>query len=160
MPDDEADLRSPSGSASPDPGARPRRVVERLSEAECMELLASVGLGRLVYDSRYGPTALPVVYTIDGGSIVLTTWDPVIDEDLRTGIARAEYQVAVEADQSDREAREGWFVLARGAAHHLDTEAEQASIIDAGLEPWVEDIPRHFIRVTPTGIWGNRIRRA
>ena len=160
MPDNEADLRSPSGSASPDPGMRARHVVERLNEAECMELLASVGLGRLVYDSRYGPIALPVVYTIDGGSIVLTTWDPVIDEDLRTGIARAEYRVAVEADQSDPETREGWFVLARGAAHHLDTEAERASIIDAGLEPYVEDIPRHYIRVTPTGIWGNRIRRA
>ena len=160
MPDDEADLRSPSGSASPDPGVRARRVVERLSAAECMELLSSVGLGRLVYDSRYGPIALPVVYMIDGESIVLTTWDPVIDEDLRTGITDAEYQVAVEADQSDVEAREGWFVLARGAAHHLHTEAERASIINAGLEPWVEDKSRHYIRVNPTGIWGNRIRRA
>ena len=161
MPDDdEADLRSPSGSASPDPGVRARRVVEHLSAAECMELLASVGLGRLVYDSRYGPIALPVVYTIDGESIVLTTWDPVIDEDLRTGIAHAEYQVAVEADQTDLEAREGWFVLARGPAHHLDTEAERASIINAGLKPWVEDVSRHYIRVSPTGIWGNRIRRA
>ena len=160
MPDDEAGLRSPGGSASPDRGARARRVVERLGEAECMELLASERVGRLVYDSRYGPIALPVVYMIDGESIVLTTWDPVIDEDLRTGITDAEYQVAVEADQSDVEAREGWFVLARGAAHHLDTEAERASIINAGLEPWVEDISRHYIRVNPTGIWGNRIRRA
>jgi hypothetical protein len=100
------------------------------------------------------------VYTIDAGAIVLTTWDPVIDEDLRTGIAHAEYQVAVEADQLDLEGREGWFVLARGAAHHLDTEVEQASIINAGLEPWVEGIPRHFIRVNPTDIWGNRVRRA
>ena len=159
MPDDEAGLRSPGGSASPDRGARARRVVERLGEAECMELLASERVGRLVYDSRYGPMALPVVYTIDAGAIVLTTWDPVIDEDLRTGIAHAEYQVAVEADQLDLEAREGWFVLARGAAHHLDTEVEQASIINAGLEPWVEGIPRHFIRVNPTDIWGNRVRR-
>ena len=125
-----------------------------------MELLASVEVGRLVYDSRYGPMALPVVYTIDAGAIVLTTWDPVIDEDLRTGIAHAEYQVAVEADQLDLEAREGWFVLARGAAHHLDTEVEHTSIINAGLEPWVEGIPRHFIRVNPTDIWGNRVRRA
>jgi hypothetical protein len=125
-----------------------------------MELLASAEVGRLVYNSRYGPIALPVVYTIDGGAIVLTTWDPVIDEDLRTGIAHAEYQVAVEADQLDLEAREGWFVLARGAAHHLDTEVERASIINAGLEPWVEEIPRHFIRVNPTDIWGNRVRRA
>jgi hypothetical protein len=66
----------------------------------------------------------------------------------------------VEADQLDLEAREGWFVLARGAAHHLDTEVERASIINAGLEPWVEEIPRHFIRVNPISIWGNRVHRA
>jgi hypothetical protein len=35
-----------------------RRVLEPLSEAECMQLLANGGLGRLVYNSRYGPTAL------------------------------------------------------------------------------------------------------
>jgi hypothetical protein len=46
MPDDEADLSSPSGSASPGPGASTRRVLERLSEAECVELLANGGLGR------------------------------------------------------------------------------------------------------------------
>ena len=126
-----------------------------------MELLADGGLGRLAYTSRYGPTALPVAYTIDGGSIVLGTWDPTLfDEDLRTGITQAEYQVVVEVDQIDAEARQGWFVLARGAAHHLDTEAERASFIGAGLEPWIEGVPAHFIRVNPTSIWGNRVRRA
>jgi nitroimidazol reductase NimA-like FMN-containing flavoprotein (pyridoxamine 5'-phosphate oxidase superfamily) len=161
MPDDEADLSSPGGSASPDPGASARRVLERLSEAECMEMLANGGMGRLAYTSRYGPTALPVMYKIDGGSIVLGTWDPALfDEDLRTGIAQAEYQVAVEADQFDLEAREGWVVLVRGAAHHLDTEAERAPMIDSGLEPWIEEVPAHFIRVNPTSIWGNRVRRA
>ena len=161
MPDDEADVSSPSGSASPDPGVSARRVLERLSEAECMDLLADGGVGRLVYTSRYGPTALPVMYKIDGGSVVLGTWDPVLfDEDLRTGIAHAEYQVAVEADQFDLEAREGWVVLVRGAAHHLDTEAERAPIIGAGLEPWIEEVPAHFIRVNPTTFWGNRVSRA
>lgn len=48
MPDDEADLNSPSGSASPGPGADAWPVAERMSEAESMELLASEGLGRLV----------------------------------------------------------------------------------------------------------------
>jgi nitroimidazol reductase NimA-like FMN-containing flavoprotein (pyridoxamine 5'-phosphate oxidase superfamily) len=161
MPDDQADLSSAGGSASPGPGASARRVLERLSEAECMELLADGGLGRLAYTSRYGPTALPVAYTIDGRSIVLGTWDPALfDEDLRTGIAQAEYQVVVEVDQIDADAREGWFVLARGAAHHLDTEAERASFTGAGLEPWIEGVPAHFIRVDPTSIWGNRVRRA
>ena len=126
-----------------------------------MELLANSGAGRLVYSSRYGPTALPVTYKIDGESIVVGTWDPALfDEDLRTGIAQAEYQVTVEADEIDIQAREGWFVMARGPAHHLDTEAESESFTDAGLDPWIEGIPAHFIRVNPTTIWGNRIRRA
>ncbi len=161
MPDDQADLSSSSGSASSGPGVSAGRVLERLSDAECMELLAHGGVGRLVYNSRYGPLALPVMYRIDGGSVVLGTWDPTLfDEDLRTGIAHAEYQVAVEADQFDLEAREGWVVLVRGAAHHLDTEAERAPIIGTGLEPWIEDMPAHFIRVSPVGVWGNRVRRA
>jgi len=150
MPDDEADLSSPSGSASPDPGASAWRVLEPLSEAECMQLLANGGLGRLVYNSRYGPTALPTTYRIDGESIVLGTWDPALfDEDLRTGIAHAEYHVAVEADQIDLEAREGWIVLVRGAAHHLDTEAERAPIIGAGvgrgvIAAWARRTGREF----------------
>ena len=161
MPDNEGDLNSPSGSASPDPGVSAWRMADRLSEAECLELLANGGVGRLIFTSRYGPTALPVVYKIDGESIVLGTWDPaVFDQDLRTGIEHADYQVAVEADQIDPEARAGWFVLAQGAAHHLDTEAERAPFIDAGLEPWVEGVPAHFIRVTPIHFFGLRGRRA
>jgi nitroimidazol reductase NimA-like FMN-containing flavoprotein (pyridoxamine 5'-phosphate oxidase superfamily) len=161
MPDNEANVGSPSGSASPGSGTSARRVLELLTDAECMELLADGGIGRLAYTSRYGPTALPVMYKINAGSIVLGTWDPALfDEDLRTGIEHAEYQVAMEADQLDVEAREGWIVLVRGAAHHLDTEAERAPLIDAGLEPWIENVPAHFIRLDPTGIWGNRVRPA
>jgi hypothetical protein len=51
-------------------------------------------------------------------------------------------------------------VLLRGAAHHLDTEAERAPFVDSGLEPWTQDVPAHYIRVNPTAIWGNRTRRA
>jgi hypothetical protein len=161
MPDDKADPSSPAAAASAGRGVDAQRVVDLLSEAECWDLLASGRLGRLVYVSRYGPTALPVAYVIDERSIVLGTWDPVLfDEDLRTGIAQAEYQVAVEADQIDVGAREGWIVMVRGAAHHLDTEAERAPFIDAGLEPWIGGVAAHFIRVSPTGIWGNRTHRA
>jgi len=160
MPDDEADLSSDRGAASPDPEVKARRILERLGETECMALLADGAVGRLVFTSRYGPTALPVMYKMDGESIVLGTWDRVFDEDLRTGIAHADYQVAVEVEQMDPQAHEGWIVLARGAAHHLDTEAERAPLIDAGLEPWVENVPAHFIRVSPTTIFGVRVRPA
>jgi hypothetical protein len=62
--------------------------------------------------------------------------------------------------QTDPEAREGWLVLVRGAAHHLDTETERASIASLGLKPWVEGEPEHFIRVNPSRIGGQRLRQA
>ena len=124
-----------------------------------MELLTDGRVGRLVFNSRYGLTALPIVFIVAGASLVLGTWDPVFDVDLRTGIEHADYQVAVEADQVNAEAREGWVVLVRGAAHHLDTEAERAPYVDAGLVPWLEGVPAHLIRVEPTTIFGVRARR-
>jgi Pyridoxamine 5'-phosphate oxidase len=161
MPDNKADLGSPGGSASPGSEAGTGSVVEPLDEAECMDLLSTGRIGRLIYNGRYGPVAVPSEYKIHEGSIVFRTYQVLFtEEDLRTGIAHAEYQVAVEADQIDLEAREGWVVLVRGAAHHLDTEAERAPIIGAGLEPWIAGVPAHFIRVNPTSTWGNRIIRA
>jgi hypothetical protein len=89
--------------------------------------------------SRYGPAALPSEYKIHEGSIVVRTYRVTFtEEDLRTGIAHAEYHVGVEVDHVGPEAREGWVVLAQGPAHHVDTEAERASISDVGLESWVQ----------------------
>jgi len=37
---------------------------------------------------------------------------------------------------------------------------ECASVIDAGLEPWIEEVLAHYIRVTPTTIFGLSARQA
>ena len=126
-----------------------------------MELLSTRRIGRLIYTSRYGPVALPSEYKIHEGSIVFRTYlMTYTEEDLRTGIANADYQVSLEVDQTDPDAREGWVVLVRGTAHHIDTEAERASIADIGLESWVEGEPEHFIRVDPIHVGGQRLRPA
>jgi nitroimidazol reductase NimA-like FMN-containing flavoprotein (pyridoxamine 5'-phosphate oxidase superfamily) len=149
MADNKADLSSPGG------------VVERLDEAECMELLSTGRIGRLTYNGRFGTVALPSEYKIHDGSIIFRTYQITFtEEDLRTGIAHADYQVAFEADQIDPDAREGWLVLVRGTAHNIDTEAERASIADVGLKSWVKGEPEHFIRVDPISIGGQRIRQA
>jgi hypothetical protein len=104
MPKDPvSDRDSPSSSPA---GSARRRVAERLDEAECLRLLGTGGIGRLIYNSRYGPTALPVEYKMHDGSVVFRAdQDTFTEEDLRTGIAHAEYQVAFEIDQMDLEAR-------------------------------------------------------
>jgi hypothetical protein len=53
----KADPGSASGFPSPGVGVSSRRVVEQLDEAACLELLSTGRIGRLIYNSRYGPVA-------------------------------------------------------------------------------------------------------
>jgi hypothetical protein len=70
-------------------------VLEELDEAECLRLIAAGGIGRIGFSGRYGPTVLPVNYQLYEGTMVFrTAQDSATDEDLRTGIADAEYKVA------------------------------------------------------------------
>lgn len=134
---------------------------EPLDEAECLRLISPGGVGRLAYYGRFGPTVLPVNYVLYEGTIVFrTAHDSPTDEDLRTGIADAEYKVAFEIDRIDAATREGWSVLIQGSAHHVDSEAERASVLKAGIEPWPAGVRELFLRIRPTRVTGRRIRRS
>jgi nitroimidazol reductase NimA-like FMN-containing flavoprotein (pyridoxamine 5'-phosphate oxidase superfamily) len=138
----------------------PDVMLENLDEAECMRLIAPGGIGRLVFAGRWDLTVLPVNYMLHGGAILFrTAQDSATDEDLRTGIAHAEYRAAFEVDDFDPVAREGWSVLVQGPAHHLDSEQERAEALTAGVEPWPGGEREHFIKITPARITGRRIRR-
>lgn len=140
-------------------GTQPPEPPEHLDEAECLRLIAPGGIGRLAYTGRYGLTVLPVNYSLHEGTILFrTASDSPTDEDLRTGIADAEYKVAFEIDDIDPAARSGWSVLVQGAAHHVDSPAERASVRDADVEPWAGGKRELFVRVIPTRITGRRVR--
>lgn len=135
-------------------------VSEELEEAECLRLIAPGGVGRIAYSGRFYLTVLPVNYRLHDGSVVFrTAQDSPMGEDLRTGIADADYRVAFEIDDFDLDAREGWSVLIHGPAHHLDSESERSAAMAAGVEPWPGGKKDHFIRITPSRITGRRIRR-
>ena len=133
-------------------------MLEELDEAECLRLIASGGIGRIGFSGRYGPTMLPVNYQLYEGTIVFrTAQDSTTDEDLRTGIANAEYKVAFEIDDFDTAARTGWSVLVQGSAHHVESEAERASVTVAGVEPWPGGDRELFLRIIPSRVTGRRI---
>jgi nitroimidazol reductase NimA-like FMN-containing flavoprotein (pyridoxamine 5'-phosphate oxidase superfamily) len=135
-----------------------RPVLEELDEAECLRLIASGGIGRIGYSGRYGPTVMPVNYQLYEGTIVFrTTPDSATDEDLRTGIANAEYKVAFEIDDFDTAARTGWSVLIQGSAHHVESEDERVSMVDAGVDPWPGGGRDLFMRITPSRVTGRRV---
>jgi nitroimidazol reductase NimA-like FMN-containing flavoprotein (pyridoxamine 5'-phosphate oxidase superfamily) len=133
-------------------------VLEELDEAECLRLIASGGIGRIGYSGRYGPTVMPVNYQLYEGTIVFrTTPDSTTDEDLRTGIANAEYKVAFEIDDFNTAARTGWSVLIQGSAHHVESEAERASVAGAGVDPWPGGGRELFLRIMPSRVTGRRV---
>jgi hypothetical protein len=145
-----------SGQVSPGEPA----VLEDLDEAECLRLVSPGGIGRIAFTGRFGPTVLPVNYQLHQGTIVFrTAEDGPTDEDLRTGIANAEYKVAFEIDDFSLAAREGWSVLIQGALHHVDSAAERASVRGAGVEPWAGGPRELFLRVIPSRVSGRRISR-
>jgi nitroimidazol reductase NimA-like FMN-containing flavoprotein (pyridoxamine 5'-phosphate oxidase superfamily) len=135
--------------------------VTELDEAECLRLISPGGIGRIAFVGRFDLAVLPVNYRlVDGAILFRTAQDSITGEDLRTGIAHAEYRVAFEIDRFDETAREGWSVLIQGPAHHVDSDLEQAAALAAGVEPWPSGEKDHFVRVTPVRVTGRRIRRA
>ena len=83
-------------------------TIETLDETECLRLITPGGIGRIAYSSRFGPAVLPVNYKVHDGAILFrTAAHSPLDEDLRTGIADAEYRVAFEVDDIDQAERQG-----------------------------------------------------
>lgn len=133
------------------------RMLEELSEEQCLALVAPGGIGRIAYASRSGPAVLPVNYVLQGGAIVFRTAENgPLDEDLRTGIADADYRVAFEIDSFDTSTRQGWSVLIQGPAHHV-TGSEQDAVRDAGVESWAPGERELFVRITPARVTGRRV---
>ncbi len=137
-----------------------KAIMETLDEGECLRLVSLEVVGRLAYVGRHDLTVLPVNYRlVDGAILFRTAQDSLAGEDLRTGIANADFQVAFEVDSLDEAAREGWSVLLQGPAHHIDSDDEKGAAQAAGIHPWPSGDKDHFIRITPVRITGRRIRQ-
>jgi nitroimidazol reductase NimA-like FMN-containing flavoprotein (pyridoxamine 5'-phosphate oxidase superfamily) len=137
------------------------RVIEELDETESLRLISTGGVGRIAYQSRFGPAVLPVNYTWHNGAVVFrTARHSALDEDLQTGISGGDYLVAFEIDEFDVPGRQGWSVLIQGPAHHIEGEAERTAASEAGVEPWPAGDRELFLRIVPHRVTGRRIKPA
>jgi nitroimidazol reductase NimA-like FMN-containing flavoprotein (pyridoxamine 5'-phosphate oxidase superfamily) len=135
------------------------RVIEELDEAESLRLISAGGIGRIAYQSRFGPAVLPVNYEWHDGAIMFrTARHSALDEDLQTGISGGDYEVAFEIDDYDLLGRQGWSVLVQGPAHHVESEIDRAAAREAGVEPWAPGERELFLRIVPHRVTGRRIR--
>ncbi|MEV5504065.1 pyridoxamine 5'-phosphate oxidase family protein [Nonomuraea fuscirosea] len=135
--------------------AHPR--LETMDKAECLRLIEPGGIGRVAFNGSYGPSVLPVNYTMHDGAIVfVTAVGGAMDQDLRTGTEGVELVIAFQIDNIDEANREGWSVLVQGPAHHVPEE-EAASVAGAEVTPWAGGDRKLFIRIIPQRVIGRRI---
>jgi len=137
----------PNGQSSPP--APPRG---QLPAAECLRLLASAGVGRIVYTRRALPVVELVSFGVDEGDIVIRT-DP------SGALAAATHHtvVAFEADEVDTATGRGWSVTAVGRSHEVTDPRDIARLRDIGLRSLEPGGQEHFIRVTPGIVGGRRL---
>ncbi len=127
----------------------------RCSDRECLRLMASVPIGRIVYTRRAMPAVEPVNFALDRGGIVIRTHP---GGKLAAAISHA--VVAFEADEFDFATHTGWSVTVVGTAQEVTDRAEIARLQNIGLASWVPGTHRHFVRIKPGIITGRRLRGA
>ncbi|MBQ0895220.1 pyridoxamine 5'-phosphate oxidase family protein [Micromonospora purpureochromogenes] len=130
------------------------RNLRELSAEECLTLLGSVSLGRIVFTDKALPAIRPVNHILDDGSVIIRSH-------LGGGLASAVDSgrgvvVAYEADMIDPVERLGWSVVVTGFARLL-ADSREVARYGRALQPWVSMAMDCVIRIEPHIVVGYRL---
>jgi uncharacterized protein len=126
--------------------------LETLSFDTCLELLASVHLGRIGFQADGELVILPVNHVMDGQDVVFRT-----SRGSKLAAAGEQGLVAFEVDSYDPPSRSGWSVLVTGRATVVYEDPEIRQLDQLGLDQWSADVAHPFwIRIRPTSMTGRR----
>jgi uncharacterized protein len=115
--------------------------------------MATVPIGRIIYNRRALPAVELVNFALDHGDIVIRT-DP--SGKLAAAIRGA--VVAFEVDSVDIARRTGWSVTAIGPSQVVTDPADIGRLKDIGLRTWAPGERENFIRITPQILNGRRLQ--
>ena len=133
-----------------------QRIIEELTEADCLALARTEVTGRFVYTDAEGPGAVPVNFAIAGNQVVFRTEAGSHLRDVLTG------PVAFEVDHTHPENAQGWSVLFRGHAEEVPLDGVPELLKqtkDAFPHPWGEGVHNVWIAITPTKVTGRRLEK-
>ncbi|MFD0279385.1 pyridoxamine 5'-phosphate oxidase family protein [Kitasatospora sp. NPDC127111] len=124
--------------------------VESLSEAECLRLLSTVPVGRVVYTEHALPAVLPVSFEVapDGRLLLAVRRGSTTARGLDGTV------VAFQADRLDQVTRTGWSVLVHGRAEVVREPEQIRRALRSGLRPWVGDPDPLFVALVPELVSG------
>ena len=131
-------------------------VITKLARADCLALLPSVRVGRVVFTHHALPAIRPVNFVVDDGDIVVRT-----GKGSALAAATGDAIVAFEVDEIDVEKETGWSVVVIGLAQQI----VQPDIIDRmsiRVKPWGAPPQREdfFVRIRTELVSGRRIAQA
>ena len=123
-----------------------------LDEAECLRLLASGMIGRVVFTDSALPAAQPVTYLLDGEEVLFRTGGGG-----KLAAAARGAVVAFQVDEIDPSTRTGWTVLGVGEAYEVLVPRRLAELADRMPVPWAPGRTAHTIAVPLQRLTGRRL---
>lgn len=131
-------------------GLSARQWISVLDSAECMDLIAPGGVGRVGFSSSAGPEIIPVNFAVLDGVVVLRV--------LSGGrLARlAGGRVGFEVDRIDEATKSGWSVLVQGTMTRVVERALLARSRKA-VRAWAGGDRDSFMRIRPDRVSGRRV---
>ena len=129
--------------------------LEILPFDECVQLQASVPVGRVGFLADGELVILPVNHAVDGHDVVFRT-----SYGSKLSAADGQHLAVFEADHYNEETRSGWSVVVTGRAEVVDAEADVQRLTRRGLHPWVTAVRHPFwMRIRPTSVTGRQTPR-
>jgi uncharacterized protein len=119
-------------------------ALKQLTRDECLRLMASVPVGRIIYTRQALPAVELVNFALDWGDVIIRT-----DHSGKLAAATRGAVVAFETDCVDPASRAGWSVTAIGESHAVTDRDEVGRLKRIGLRSWVPGERQHFIRISP-----------
>ncbi|MGC5014247.1 pyridoxamine 5'-phosphate oxidase family protein [Streptosporangium sp. DT93] len=123
-----------------------------LSRQECLALLGSVPIGRIVFTDRALPAVQPVNFALDAERVVIRT---ALGSKL--AVAARDAIVAFEADAFAPVTRTGWSVTVVGPARAVCEPEEIEYLAGLPLHTWAAGGRDHYIVVGTEHITGRRL---
>jgi uncharacterized protein len=123
--------------------------LEELGRNECLELLATASIGRVVFTEGGLPVVLPVTFVLDGDAVVFRT-----RAGSRLATKTSGAVLAFEVDDAEPALRVGWSVSVCGQA----ATGPIPDALDRRLQAWAPGKRDVAVRIPLTVVSGRRIK--
>ena len=130
-----------------------RQELEVLGRQQCLALLETVQVGRLVFTEDALPAVQPVNFRLRGDDVVIR-----VAGGTKLAAAARNFVVAFQADELDPDLRTGWSVTVVGHAQRITDVDELVEVSGTFIQPWVDGRRDHFIRIRTERVTGRRLR--